>query len=52
MPSKEQLYEQATALGIKGRSNMSKDELATAIAKADPRVVAEHRKAPPGGGYS
>jgi hypothetical protein len=61
MPNKEQLYEQATALGIKGRSKMSKEELAEAVAKADPRQVhdgpganprPEHRKAPPGGGYS
>jgi hypothetical protein len=61
MPSKAELYKQATALDISGRSKMSKDQLAEAVAKADPRQVhqgpganprPEDRKAPPGGGYS
>jgi cation transport regulator ChaB len=33
--SKEELYERAKRLGIEGRSNMSKDELAEAIARRE-----------------
>ena len=34
MPSKKALYEHAKALGIKGRSTMNKNELASAIKRA------------------
>lgn len=33
-PTKEELYEQAKALDIEGRSDMSKDELAAAVGQA------------------
>lgn len=52
MPTKKELYEKATILDIEGRSSMSKEELAEAIAKATASTAPKTRKAPPGGGYS
>ncbi|MEV4313885.1 ChaB family protein [Actinocrispum sp. NPDC049592] len=41
--SKQHLYELAKKLGVRGRSSMSKDELAKAIQKANDRATAKAR---------
>ena len=41
--SKQHLYELATRLGVAGRSKMSKDELVTALQKANDRASAQAR---------
>ena len=41
--SKQHLYELATRLGVKGRSKMNKDELVTALQKANDRASAKAR---------
>jgi ChaB/Rho termination factor, N-terminal domain len=41
--SKSHLYEVAKRLGVKGRSNMSKDQLVSAIQKANTRSTAKAR---------
>jgi cation transport regulator ChaB len=41
--SKQELYEQAKQAGIEGRSNMSKEELAKALQRANDRATAKAR---------
>jgi cation transport regulator ChaB len=41
--SKEELYEQAKAAGVEGRSKMSKHELAEALQRANDRATAKAR---------
>jgi len=41
--TKDQLLEHARRLGVRGRSSMTKDELGTAIAKANDRATARAR---------
>ena len=41
--SKQHLYELATRLGVPGRSKMTKDELVTALQKANDRATAKAR---------
>jgi cation transport regulator ChaB len=41
--SKRELYEQAKRAGIEGRSNMSKEELAKALQRANDRATAKAR---------
>jgi cation transport regulator ChaB len=41
--SKQELYEQAKRAGIEGRSNMSKEELAKALQRANDRATAKAR---------
>ena len=41
--TKDELMEQARRLGVRGRSSMTKDQLGTAIAKANDRATARAR---------
>jgi len=41
--TKEQLYEEARSMGIKGRSTMTKAELVDALQKANDRASAQAR---------
>lgn len=41
---KQELYREASRLGVRGRSSMTKDELVTALRKASDRKTAEARE--------
>jgi cation transport regulator ChaB len=46
--SKQELLDRARKLGVRGRSRMTKEELATAIARANDRATAAARRRPAG----